>query len=506
MRSLLKLIPLWTYLLVVFAAVPVATVAGGGAVSASSALALTGIAVCAAALSGRRTTAVATMLAAAAAVGSLGWSLPGWNLVSSTVAAASLVVVGGMILSVVEHLDGCVEKMREQASRWVRKLYEQEKCRQPGPHTHTARPHAPHDGDGLAGSHVLSQGDVINFAMLLLTLQDVAQRISANLHLETLVPTIVDIARASLKCRTCDLYLWDPATRTLRPAATGKRDDCTGYVPDPERGAARWVIEHGHILTRHSVETDYTLCPLLKEDPDMPDAIAPLTVGGELVGLLVVDGVEDKSITFVRMLYILSHNCALGIKNAQLFKRIEAMARHDGLTGLLNHASFQEELSELARRSGERNEPLAVIMSDVDHFKKFNDTYGHQAGDEVLRSVARLWKALAPERAVLGRYGGEEFIIALPGYDTLAASELAEQLREELERLPVVFQGQVLQVTASFGVAERREGAETADDLVRDADGALYEAKRLGRNRVVVFDPSGSSAEVTSSSTGQPID
>jgi diguanylate cyclase (GGDEF)-like protein len=124
-------------------------------------------------------------------------------------------------------------------------------------------------------------------------------------------------------------------------------------------------------------------------------------------------------------------------------------------------------------------------MGDVDHFKSFNDTHGHQAGDHVLREVARLWKAVMPDDAVLARYGGEEFICALPGSGQDRGRQLGEVLRKALESHPLSFEGKTLSVTSSFGVAQFGPGCDSGQELVRLADEALYAAKEAGRNRVV---------------------
>ncbi|HID22968.1 MAG TPA: sensor domain-containing diguanylate cyclase, partial [Planctomycetaceae bacterium] len=488
MRDILESIPIWLYLVLVAASVPLGCLTGGSAVTP---FALAAIPTCAAALSGQRTTAMVTAFAACVV------SLAGWWFcvgriggeacwLTPAIGVASLLAIAGMILAVMEKLDGAIAQLHKQTTQYVRALYERDKREEQ--QTQQCVASEPRSGPRAVRGE-LSQRETINFAMLLLTLQDVAQRISTNLDLETLVPTILDTARSSLKCQSCQLYFWNPDSKTLRRADPGKCRDNRCYVPQPTKGAARWVIENRQILTRQSVERDYNLRSILQEDPSMPDALAPLTVGGELLGLLVVDEVEDSSLTFVRMLYILSHNCALGIKNAQLFKRIEDMARRDGLTGLLNHASFREELDGLVKQAEADGSPLTVIMSDVDHFKKFNDTYGHQAGDHVLREVARLWQAVMPDGAVLGRYGGEEFVCALPSSDLDRARELAETLRQHLADQALVFEGRELRVTASFGVAERTKEVASSRDLVRVADEALYEAKQQGRNRVVCYVP-----------------
>jgi diguanylate cyclase (GGDEF)-like protein len=247
----------------------------------------------------------------------------------------------------------------------------------------------------------------------------------------------------------------------------------------------RWVLERRQILTRQAVDENYELRGLLEEEPGMPDAMAPLTVGGELLGVLVAHGTARDGRNSVRMLYTLANIYALGIKNAQLFRRVEELARRDGLTGLLNHATFQHEFGTLCESAAAQGSKLTLLMGDIDHFKRFNDTHGHQAGDHVLREVSRVWRAVLPDHAVTGRYGGEEFVAALPGESLERARELAELLRSTLQALDVDFEGRTLHVTSSFGVAEFGSPAASAEELVKQADAGLYEAKRGGRNRVV---------------------
>jgi two-component system cell cycle response regulator len=144
--------------------------------------------------------------------------------------------------------------------------------------------------------------------------------------------------------------------------------------------------------------------------------------------------------------------------------------------------ALERELARAEREGG----PVAVIMLDLDHFKRINDTFGHVAGDEVLRETARRMKATVRVYDTVGRYGGEEFIVVLPGADALVASRVAQRLRVQLSaggmRTP---EGEV-PVTASLGVAACEAGAMVSpEELIRRADGALYRAKTSGRDRVV---------------------
>lgn len=330
----------------------------------------------------------------------------------------------------------------------------------------------------------------VNYPLLLLTLQDIGRRISTNQSNESLIPTVISTAKASLQCEYCQVYLWDSKTGALKNALPVRNRDKHEYRPVPNSGVAAWVIENRQIIMRNDAEKDYRLKRILEEDPHMPDAIAPLTVGSELIGLLIIDKVDIESPTIGRLIYILSNIYALGIKNSQLFKRIEEMASRDGLTGLFNHATFQDKLQELIKNAESQSTTLSIIMSDIDHFKSFNDTYGHQAGDFVLKEVARIWKTVMPENAIVARYGGEEFIGVLADHEYSQAVQIAEDLRETLENCPILFEGQQLQVTASFGVTELRHPATTTNELVKMADEYLYKAKEAGRNQVAGSAPS----------------
>ncbi len=163
----------------------------------------------------------------------------------------------------------------------------------------------------------------------------------------------------------------------------------------------------------------------------------------------------------------------------------------DGLTGVDNRRSLEQRLHELFEHSLRLHEPIACVMCDIDHFKKVNDTYGHAAGDEVLKQFAEILKAEAREIDRVGRYGGEEFLLLLPGTVLDSAVTFAERLRQRVDDHTFSFEGGTLKRTMSCGVAAwphpRVSGRE---EMLKAADDALYVAKELGRNRVVRFDSS----------------
>jgi diguanylate cyclase (GGDEF)-like protein len=170
-------------------------------------------------------------------------------------------------------------------------------------------------------------------------------------------------------------------------------------------------------------------------------------------------------------------------------ERLRHMSRTDALTGLDNRRHLEETLEEMFGHAKRLNEPFACIMCDLDRFKTVNDTYGHQAGDAVLKQLARILKGEAREIDRVGRYGGEEFMLLLPGTVLDAGVTFADRVRKQVESHTFTFEGGSIQRTASFGVsAWPHPRIANCDELVRTADDALYVAKELGRNRVIRFD------------------
>lgn len=171
---------------------------------------------------------------------------------------------------------------------------------------------------------------------------------------------------------------------------------------------------------------------------------------------------------------------------ASLSQTIE-LAVTDGLTGLSNRRYLDSHLKTLFNRAASRMRPLSVCMTDIDRFKQVNDTYGHDAGDEVLREFARRIRSTVRGADLACRYGGEEFVVVMPDTDAAAAAAIAERLRAIIEGEPFVLnQGtQRLSITASIGIASNASGIDTPEHLLKQADRALYAAKLAGRNRVV---------------------
>lgn len=170
-----------------------------------------------------------------------------------------------------------------------------------------------------------------------------------------------------------------------------------------------------------------------------------------------------------------------------LNQQLEEMAHTDMLTGLYSRRYFMERLEQELNRTRRLQQPIALLILDVDHFKQVNDTWGHQAGDRVLVGLGQMMRASCRNYDVPGRYGGEEFCLLLPGADTANAMRIAEKLREQIVSRVEIPDSDGKTITVSIGVAVYREGQRN-EDWLKAADQALYKAKRAGRNRCVHAD------------------
>ncbi|MEU4235951.1 diguanylate cyclase [Actinoplanes sp. NPDC026619] len=208
---------------------------------------------------------------------------------------------------------------------------------------------------------------------------------------------------------------------------------------------------------------------------------------GEPYGILLVGASGEDVMTEaqVQMAAAIAGQGMTAYENARLFSQVREMATTDGLTGLFNRNHFFAEADRLLLAARRRQEPIATIMVDIDHFKRINDTYGHPVGDEVIRTVASRLRDALGEGDVVGRYGGEEFAVVTPELASPAAS-LAERLHLVVSGTPVDTAVGALTVTISVGLANLRDGDVDLRQLLARADGALYQAKHTGRNRVCV--------------------
>jgi diguanylate cyclase (GGDEF)-like protein len=218
-------------------------------------------------------------------------------------------------------------------------------------------------------------------------------------------------------------------------------------------------------------------------------ASAPIYVKDQVVGFLSLNSITPNFFSSDQSepLKAFASQAAVAIRNARLYEQVQRVAITDELTGLFNRRG----LMQLGEREVERAlrflRPLCAIMFDIDHFKRINDTYGHPAGDRVLRALAVLCRQDVRSVDIIARYGGEEFVVLLPEANLVSAIQVAERLRDSIEKLCVpIDSGEEICLTVSVGVTEISPDTLDLAALIQRADQAQYNAKQTGRNRVVV--------------------
>jgi diguanylate cyclase (GGDEF)-like protein len=260
-----------------------------------------------------------------------------------------------------------------------------------------------------------------------------------------------------------------------QPVAETIRHGGLEEVEEALREAERTVLEAGDIGEAGKGSTHVIAVPMGTAES-----------GGYIHGLItVVRPGEPFSADDRELLRSLAAQATLALENVDLHLQVSRQAVTDELTGLANHGRFQDLLVAEVEQVRRYHHPLGLIMLDIDDFKSVNDTYGHQQGDVVLRRVARVLAANSREVDYPARYGGEELAVILPHTDLEGAHAIAERIRMSIEvlRIPRMDEQGVLKITASLGVAASNEGNK--DALIAEADAALYEAKRQGKNRTV---------------------
>jgi diguanylate cyclase (GGDEF)-like protein len=216
---------------------------------------------------------------------------------------------------------------------------------------------------------------------------------------------------------------------------------------------------------------------------------APLLLGEKKLGVLNIEKMEGSPGTEeIRLFYYIAMLTAMAIENSKLFMKTELLANFDGLTKMYTHRYMQDFLDRELEKSARYNHPLSLVLTDIDHFKPFNDVYGHQVGDMVLAETAKVLREAVRTIDIAARYGGEEFMIVLPETDYKGAYAFAERLRRNVEAKSYWNEGtkENLRVTISIGVSQFPLHHTEKAKLIEKADQAMYEAKETGRNKVKI--------------------
>lgn len=251
-----------------------------------------------------------------------------------------------------------------------------------------------------------------------------------------------------------------------------------------------WALRRGHAYPLAGTAPAFTckhLKPAIDEQPDHVHLCVPMIAQGEILGVISVSFEHEIDNTERSNIITACESISMALANLKLQETLRMQSLRDPLTGLFNRryleASFERELL----RSERRNQPLSVLMLDIDHFKRFNDSFGHDAGDALLTHFGKLLGRVVRSEDVSCRYGGEEFTILMPETDTQLAQKRANEICAAVREMDVQHRNLSLgKVTVSIGIATSGEHGKTPEELLRNADNALYVAKNGGRDRAVI--------------------
>jgi diguanylate cyclase (GGDEF)-like protein len=322
------------------------------------------------------------------------------------------------------------------------------------------------------------------------TLYEVGQAISSELDFRKLQNMILETVVKVIAAEKGSLMLIDDAEKALTiGVAIGLSEEITRDTRlEPGESIAGWVVKNRTPLFIENVEQDATFISIKKRNIKTGTMMCtPLIAKDKILGTLNVSRSEAKSFSRkdFELFNNLANQAAIAIDNARLYR----YAVTDEMTRLYNHRYFQQRLDEELQRADRYENHVALVILDVDHFKLFNDTYGHPEGDRVLKAVARLIEKNVREIDIPARYGGEEFVVICPEKSGEGSLTPAERIRAAIESLDFRIAGQRVPVTVSLGVACYPDQARNKQDLIQKADAALYYSKHNGRNRASLYNP-----------------
>ena len=321
-------------------------------------------------------------------------------------------------------------------------------------------------------------------------LLDVSEVLLSTLGEGEVFAKIAELLKGIVDYDAMEIRLVDEAAQELYCAYAADEDaeQMEKWRAPLNVGVSGWVLLHDQAQLVNDMLGD-PRGELVPGTELVPQAsiIAPLTVGGTVIGVLALDRLDGKTFRDGELepVELFANMAAIAIRNARAYEEMERQAISDGLTGLYNYRHFQERLQAEVRRATRYDETFCLLMMDLDHFKRVNDTIGHQKGDEALRAVSDALRRCSRESDHLARYGGEEFAVILPRTQLDEARALAERIRASVADVDTG--DREVRVTISIGVAAFPESARDADGVLGAADAALLLAKSRGRDMVCLF-------------------
>ncbi|PKL50947.1 MAG: hypothetical protein CVV42_01210 [Candidatus Riflebacteria bacterium HGW-Riflebacteria-2] len=326
--------------------------------------------------------------------------------------------------------------------------------------------------------------------MQLSTLYEVGKAISSVLDFRKLQNMILEIVVKVIKAERGSLMLLDDSEKVLTiGVAIGLSEEITRDTKlEIGESVAGWVIKTCQPLFVRNTQTDKDFHAIKKSHVRAGTLMCvPLMAKDKLLGTLNVSRSEPESFSDkdFELFVNLANQAAIAIDNARLYR----YAVTDEMTRLYNHRYFQQRLDEELQRADRYENFVSLIILDVDHFKNFNDTYGHPEGDRVLKTVARLIEKSVREIDIPARYGGEEFVVICPEKNGEGSLVPAERIRSAIENYDFRIDGKKVQITVSLGVACYPDQSRSKTEIIQKADCALYYSKEHGRNQATLYNP-----------------
>ncbi len=321
-------------------------------------------------------------------------------------------------------------------------------------------------------------------------LRQVANTFSVSLSIEDLIQRIVEAAGQVIeRADLVILFLVEPQALTLELKSVWRRAGSLTIKAKTGDPIDLWVMRQAQPLLVEEPKSDFRFPPPVLEQLERPIGAllaVPLVSEYRFLGVLRVESVRSNGLgpEDLRLARIVGDLASLGLSNSFLYSRMLDLAITDDLTGLVVRRHFEKRLAEELVRAERQRSALSLLLIDIDRFKDYNDTFGHSAGDKLLKHLAALLLRMQRPGEVSVRYGGEEFICLLPGMGLKEAAQRAELIREQVERSELELRRAPTQSTVSIGVAAFPSDGQAADALLKAADERLYRAKGLGRNRV----------------------
>ncbi len=339
----------------------------------------------------------------------------------------------------------------------------------------------------LLRSNKLLNEKLENYMNYFIRIPEAVKNLNSHLSFDDLITSIIRMVKELIEIDEVEIYLFNPHSKSLKLVAaygTNRGDALTIEIGEGVVGSA---AETKLMLTTKQLGIQKHLIT-----DDKIETATPILFKGELIGVLGIGQVKNKTKDYKRFFAMIADLAAVALKNCEYMDTAKEEATKDSLTGLFNKRYFLERANESIHRSNNYDFAFAVFMFDLDNFKHYNDTNGHIKGDILLKELGKLLNDMTRSINTLARYGGEEFIVLVQNRNKQDTMVYAENVRSKIASHPFfAAENQPLGcVSISGGVADFPGDGHTIEEIIKCADEALYKSKSTGRNRVMAFEPS----------------